>query len=55
VLVRTGATAATAAGVLSGVNDEPLSDLGVEQARQAAALLTDLQARRPAPLRRTCA
>lgn len=43
MLVRTGATAATAEGVLAGVKDVPLTELGVEQARQAGQLLSDLQ------------
>lgn len=43
VLVRTGATVATAEGVLAGVNDVPLTELGIEQARQAGQLLSDLQ------------
>ena len=50
VLVRTGATTATAEGVLSGTAEVPLNELGVEQARQAGQLLTELQARGPAEL-----
>ena len=47
VLVRTGATTATAEGVLSGVTEAPLTELGAEQARQAAQLLTELEVRGP--------
>lgn len=47
MLVRTGATTATAEGVLSGTAEVPLNELGVEQARQAGQLLTELQVRVP--------